>query len=352
METPRSAGRPRVLFVPVSGPEGIGEFVRCRMIARALLAAQPGVDVRFVVARDAPYRDTVPFRCFHTEGSPTRHPGEVDRILRDFRPWVVVFDGAGRTRNFVTARRLGARSVWISTYRRRRRKGLRWRRLRALDAHWIVQPEFVDGGLRPWERWKCRLARRPEPVFLGPVLPEPRRPEGLGIPAAGFWLASAGGGGLRRRGVNVSSWFAGLAEAVTRRTGLAGIVVMGPNFTGEPPGSTVNRIVPAVSPEAMVWLRAHARFALIGGGSSSLLQTAALGTPSVAVALNRDQHRRIARFARAGLTVAGGPSDAALVGQCAELPERLPRAALRRRASRLLDRGGLDGIVDALRRLL
>jgi hypothetical protein len=46
---------PRVLFVPVSGPYGMGEFARCSAIARGVLARWPGASVHFLVSRHAPY---------------------------------------------------------------------------------------------------------------------------------------------------------------------------------------------------------------------------------------------------------------------------------------------------------
>ncbi|HXV75170.1 MAG TPA: hypothetical protein VD788_02550, partial [Candidatus Polarisedimenticolaceae bacterium] len=127
-----SAGDPpkRILFVPVSGPSGIGEYQRSLFLAQSLAERHPQWDIRIVVSQDAPYVDSVPLPTVRTSRSPTRVPDELDRILERLRPDVVVFDSAGRRRSLKRAKRLAARTVFVSTHARKRWKAFRLSRLR------------------------------------------------------------------------------------------------------------------------------------------------------------------------------------------------------------------------------
>ena len=78
----RGGTPPRALFVPVSGPSGMGEFARARGLADALKARWPEVETHFLVHRDAPYA-----RDFHhpltlLPASPTLCDTEVIEIGR------------------------------------------------------------------------------------------------------------------------------------------------------------------------------------------------------------------------------------------------------------------------------
>ena len=102
-----SPRRARVLFVPVSGPGGSGELMRCLIVARELRRATPDVDVHFLVARNAVFREAVDFPIHACDDSPTRSTAQVVALLRELRPDVVVFDNAGRTDQLRVARRSG-----------------------------------------------------------------------------------------------------------------------------------------------------------------------------------------------------------------------------------------------------
>ena len=97
VRVPDAAGRgPRILFVPVSSPIGIGEYMRSLFLARACAARFERADPRFVVSREAPYAQDVPYPAYLTPTSPTKHVAEVNAVVDAFRPEIVVFDASGR----------------------------------------------------------------------------------------------------------------------------------------------------------------------------------------------------------------------------------------------------------------
>ncbi|HET9693416.1 MAG TPA: hypothetical protein VFP48_03455, partial [Steroidobacteraceae bacterium] len=145
-----------MLFVPVSGPGGAGELMRCLIVARELRRTTPDVDVHFLVARNAVFREAVDFPIHDCDDSPTRSTPQVVALLREWRPDVVVFDNAGRTEQLRAAKALGARLVFTSRSPRLRWKAFRVSWLALLDEHWIVFPKFVTGGLSSLERLKLR----------------------------------------------------------------------------------------------------------------------------------------------------------------------------------------------------
>ena len=156
------SGALRILFVPVSGPYGMGEFARSAAIASAVLERWPPAAVHFVLSRQAPYAARAPFPVTLLPSSATFHSAAVIDLMRNWRPDVVVFDNAGRTRQLEAAHRLGARIVFISSRRRQRRRAFRLRWMRLIDEHWIAYPKLIAGDLGLLERVKLKLLRPPE----------------------------------------------------------------------------------------------------------------------------------------------------------------------------------------------
>jgi len=313
--------------VPVSGPTGIGEYQRSLFLAQSLCARHAGWDIRLVVAEDAPFVDEVPLPIFRTTRSPTEVPREVDHILREFRPSVVVFDCSGRQSNLRLACRLGARTVFVSNHARKRWKGFRISRLRYTDEHWILQPRLIAGDLTAVERFKLRLLSKSDPIFLGPVFPEAVLPSHA--PERPFFVCCPGGGGNDMGGSQSGAVFADAAREVAETTGMRGAVVTGGTYTGEllvHPRLTVNRSLPG---DELAGLLSAAEFALVGGGDL-LPQSIANRVPPVAAPAASDQPKRIAAYERAGLCISAAPKRLAAVavaayadGRLASLVERL-----------------------------
>ena len=349
---------PRLLFAPVSGPAGTGEYVRCLTIAQGAQARWPALDIGFLLSRDAPYAATVPFAVHAIAGSPTRHTAAVNEILDRVRPHVVVFDNAGRTAQLTHARRVGARTVYISRRPGKRRKAFRLRWLRLLDQHWIAFPTFIDGPLGAWERMKLRLFPEVEVVFLGAVysdsVPE-RRAEllrGLGLAGRPYVLFSGGGGGRHPGGVSAPDVFAAAAAAVARQGGARVVLVAGQNARLGAADLGAVTVLPSVPPEHLIDLVHDAEIVACNGGTT-LTQALAHRKPCVAVAIADDQPRRVRRCARLGLVVASSLDAAALGGRVLSLlHDRARRDELAARVAATGLDNGVERALAGLARLL
>jgi hypothetical protein len=335
---PHSARTTKILFAPVSGPRGVGEYRRSLFLAQDLRARHPDWEIRLIVAEDAPYVDDVPVPIFRTQLSPTLVPDEVEAILRDFRPDVVVFDCSGRRSSLRTAHALGARTVFVSNHAWKRWKGFRVSRLRYTDEHWILPPRLVGGDLTRMERLKLRWLRKPPPIFLGPVFPEPVRCRNT--PHEPFFVCCPGGGGNDLHGTQSGGVFADTARVITEAARISGVLVTGENFRGEltrHPGLTVHRSLPG---DELAGLLSAAEFAVIGGGDL-LSQTVAIQVPAVSAPVAPDQYRRIRKYARAGLCIRARPERLARTALDAYSNGRLKSVGERLRASELRNGLGL-----------
>jgi hypothetical protein len=164
------ADAPRILFVPVSGAFGTGEYARSAAIANAAQRRWPRAEIHFVLSRQAPYAATAPFAATLLDSSPTFHSGAVARLIEEFKPTIVIFDNAGRTAQLRAAHGSGARIVYISSRSRQRRKAFRRRWMRLLDEHWIAYPELIAGNFTWWERFKLKRLGRPTVRYLDVIL--------------------------------------------------------------------------------------------------------------------------------------------------------------------------------------
>src|SRR5450755_3207589 len=167
-----SDGHTRLLFIPVSGPRGMGEYARAIAIATAAAHRWPNVEIRFALSRSAAYAADTPFQATFLPSSPTFHSREVAALIRDFKPTIVLFDNAGRTSQLRAAVAGGARTVFISSRPKQRRRAFRLRWMRLLDEHWIAYPQFIAGPLGVLERLKLLALGRPTVRFLDTILPQ------------------------------------------------------------------------------------------------------------------------------------------------------------------------------------
>ena len=284
----------RILFLPVSGPNGAGEYIRSLCLAQNLRDRWLSADIRFVVSEQAPYAHRVPFRTYLTPTSPTLHVRQVNQILSEFRPDVVIFDCSGRVAQLRCAKSLGCRTVFISHHDRKRSRGFRIRRMPYIDEHWIIHPNPDTAILTTSERVKLRLIDGPQITFIGAVF-EPPKQSLLALPPAPFFLVCAGGGGHLINGRSSSQYFADAAHEIAQRTGMHGLVVLGPTFSGTAPVADNLTVVRSVANGELSWLLKHAEFSVVGGGSL-LMQALALEVPVIAVPLASDQAERIRFF--------------------------------------------------------
>ncbi len=337
----------RILMVPVSSPSGIGEYMRCLILADALRATWPGLDLRFLLSREAPVASSCPYPVEWLERSATLAGAAVDRCLDALRPDLVIFDCAGRARHARVARRLGARVVYVSQHRRKRARGFAWSRLIALDAHWITQFRFIDGDLGLLERLKLRVLGKPAPSFLGPVHARPAAElpvEFADWRGRAYRLWAAGGGGHSAGGLSATERFhAAAAELADPET--PALLVTGANYRGPPlPERPGLRVVDRLPHAALMTLAAQAQLIVCGGGDL-MGQALALGRNVLAVAVAKDQPPRIAACVARGL-LRTAPLEAGPLAAAARLAAAAPLAP------RVDEREGLQRAVAEVGRLL
>jgi spore coat polysaccharide biosynthesis predicted glycosyltransferase SpsG len=339
----------RILFVPVSGEFGMGEYARSLAIAQAAGRRWPRAEIHFVLSRNAPYAATVPFAATLLDSSPTFHSSAVARLIRQFKPSIVVFDNAGRTAQLRAARRHKARVVFISARARQRRKAFRWRWMRLLDEHWIAYPEFVAGDLGWLERFKLKRLGRPTVRYLDVILARaPIEHESIlqraALKQGGFVLVVPGGGtghpGARDAAGEFLTAANSLAEGDT-------VVYVGPPGPANPRLRSFNSLPQADLAELM-----RAARLVVTNGGSTLLQAIACGCACIAVPIAKDQGQRIARCVDADLAVAAELAAAGIVKAAAKLLRDEPaRASLARRASAFKLANGIEVALNALAHL-
>lgn len=365
--TPTAAGAarpaPRILFVPVSGIFGMGEYARALAIAGAASRRWPGAAIHFMLSSAAPYTADAPFPATLLASSPTFHSAAVIGLLESWRPDVVIFDNAGRTAQLRAARRSGARVIYISARRRQRHKAFRWSWMQLLDEHWIAYPQFIAGALSFLERLKLRMAGRPTVRYLDVILPRPDPVRcgailsRAGCGAGTFALVVPGGGSGHPGADRAATQFMRAARALAAR-GTATVYV-GP-VAGEGEGGGDGAAVhepnwhplgPLPQPD-LVELMRSARL-IVANGGSTLLQAIGCGNACIAVPIAKDQFERTRRCVAAGVAVAA-PLEATGIVQAADrlLSNEPQRAALAGRAAHLNLADGLEVSMLALEHLL
>jgi spore coat polysaccharide biosynthesis predicted glycosyltransferase SpsG len=338
---------PRVLFVPVSGTYGMGEYARSLAIARAVSRHWQGACIRFVLSREAPYAAQVPFPATLLASSPTFHSTAVIDLIEKWRPDVVIFDNAGRSAQLRAAQRLGARVVYISARRRQRYKAFRWHWMRLIDEHWIAYPEFIAGSLSFIEKLKLKMAGRPIVRYLDVIMSraDPAQ-RGAILSRAGcdpgtFVLVVPGGGTGHPGADDAAGQFAAAADALA--AGGVATVYVGPKATAAGP----HYLGPL--PQAELYELMRSARLIVANGGSTLLQAIACGTACIAVPIAKDQAERIRRCVAAGAAVPAALDAASIVHAAQRLLQDEPqRAALAERAARLRLADGVAVAVQAL----
>jgi len=363
-DAPGPGQAPRILFVPVSGTYGMGEYARSMAIAHAASRRWQDAAIHFVLSREAPYAADAPFPATLLTSSPTFHSKAVIELLERWRPGVVVFDNAGRTAQLRAARRLGARVVYISARPRQRRKAFRWQWMRLIDEHWIAYPEFSAGSLRFFERLKLKLVGRPVVRYLDVILPRAdlgRRRAILSRAGcgAGTFVLLVPGGGTGHPGADDA---VGQFTVAARTLAARGVptVYVGPTAagadrrtsggsaaTGEAGEPNWHPLGPLPQADLAELMRS-ARLILANGGST-LLQAIACGGACIAVPIAGDQIERTRRCVAAGVAVAAALDAAGMVQAADRLLQNEPqRAALAERAAHLELADGVEVAIQAL----
>jgi hypothetical protein len=361
----------RVLFIPVSGTYGMGEYARSLAIARAVSHHWQGAAIRFVLSREAPYAADAPFPATLLASSPTFHSAAVIELLEQWRPDIVIFDNAGRSAQLRAARRLGARVVYISARRRQRRKAFRWHWMRLIDEHWIAYPEFIAGSLSFVEKLKLKMAGRPTVRYLDVIMSRPDLDQrGAILSRAGcdpgtFVLVVPGGGTGHPGADDAAGQFAAAADALAasgvatvyvgpkgvgpKGVGPKGVGPMGSTSTGGSGGTAAGPHYLGPLPQAELSELMRSARLIVANGGSTLLQAIACGNACIAVPIAKDQAERIRRCVAAGAAVPAALDAASIVQSAQRLLQDEPqRAALAERAARLRLADGVAVAVQAL----
>ena len=356
---------PRILFVPVSGAFGTGEYARSAAIAHAVRRRWPRAEIHFVLSRQAPYAATVPFKATLLDSSPTFHSGAVARLIKEFKPTIVVFDNAGRTAQLRAAHRRGARIVFISSRSRQRRKAFRWRWMRLLDEHWIAYPELIAGNFTWSERFKLKRLGRPTVRYLDVILSRYGPEEDsivarVGLKQGGYLLFVPGGGTGHPGANDAAEQFLGAANALAETET---VVFVGPTGTADAGTPSRPRLGNAVVPNSrlrcfsslpqadLADLMSHARLVVTNGGST-LLQAIACGRACIGAPIAEDQPKRIQHCVAAGVAVAADLSATSILREASKLlHDESARAALSRRAANLKLANGVEIALNALAHL-
>lgn len=358
------------MFVPVSGPFGMGEYARSLAIARACHEEWPQAQLHFVVSRQAPYAASIPFPATLLESSPTFHTQAVIALMDSFRPTVVVFDNAGRTAQLRAAHRGGARVVYISARARQRRKAFRWRWLQLIDEHWIAYPEFIAGRLSFMERWKLKLRRAVTIRFLDVILS--RGQSAVNTPPAfaphSFLLMVPGGGTGHPRARDAVARFLAAARALAAQ-GIATLCVGVTDAASEQassaqvssaqassgqsvPADSNLKCVPPLPQAELAQLLRDAKLVVANGGST-LLQAIASGAACIAVPIADDQAQRIRHCVQAKVAVYAPLDAGGITAAAARLWNDEPqRLSLAQRAGQLRLADGVEVALTGLRRLI
>lgn len=308
---------PRILMIPVSSPSGLGEYMRSLIIAQALKARRPELDIQFVLNRHAPVANSCPFPTHLLDQSATKEKAAVQTLLTELKPDLVIFDCSGRASQARLAKKLGAKVVFVSQHKKKRNKGFALNRLVALDAHWITQFKFIDGDLSAFERFKLRLLDKPEPLFTGPVFAEPSGAlsgEFAQLAGKPFSVWAAGGGGHQIQGRSATEEFYQAALQIATEQQPA-ILVTGSNFQGELDSTKAVQVVRAVPNQTLMTLLSQAALVVSGGGDM-MGQAIVLGRNIVAVPVAKDQPERVFACASEGLITPATLAKADIVAQC------------------------------------
>jgi len=291
----------RLLFIPVSSPKGIGEYMRSLLLAQNLKSElDEQVDIHFILNKNTAYAKNCPFETTLLNHSGTKELHKVCDVIKKLKPDVVVFDCAGRAAQMKTAKKVGAKVVFISQHAKKRAKGLKLNRINLIDAHWVVQPDYCIEPLSWLEKVKLDLFPLTLPRNVGPFMAsysDEQKQFMLSeykLTPKEYFVVNAGSGGHYNNGENCADIYFNAAREIAKRTGLKGVVVFGMNYNKPLPQTDELICVSSLQNTVFLALLSDAKVALLSAGDT-LLQAIAIQTPTVACAISKDQSHRIER---------------------------------------------------------
>lgn len=314
----------RVLFRTAAGPSiGFGHLVRSRSIARAL-----GVIPTISIRGSLETRSTAAARGFDV-----RHGGLA--LLRGAcAPDVLIVDDPSAEHAVRWASRARALGIPVAS-------------IHDAGLAYIPSDLLIDGSVNPRADAEPGALTGPAYAALDPSIALARA--AAPGPRSGVLIALGGGEQVRR-------WGTALATAVLERHPDTHVRIAA-GFTPSPSAPLDPRIVWVQAPYGLADELRQAHVAVVGGGVT-LCEAAALGAPSVAVAVVPAQRPAVQAFAALHATRDGGElRDSDSVERvasevCALLDRSEDARQLANRGAELVDGRGALRVADAVRSLV
>jgi spore coat polysaccharide biosynthesis predicted glycosyltransferase SpsG len=348
----------RLLFIPVSSPEGIGEYMRSLLLAQSLqVEFSDLIDIQFILNKNTGYAKGCPFETTLLNHSATKELGNVCDVISQFKPHVVIFDCAGRAEHMKAAKKVGAKVVFISQHAKKRAKGLKLNRVNLIDTHWVVQPDYCIESLTWVENAKLQMLCLAHPLNVGPFIvfaSDDKKQQILNLyklESKRYFIVNAGSGGHRLNGQNCADIYFKTALEITKRTGLKGIVVFGPNYNQNIPDTDEVICLTSLQNTDFLALMSQAKIALLSAGDT-LLQAIAVNTPVVACAISKDQNVRLAHCVTTGVVLKANFNIDDIVSQVEHVIEEPFYSDLISKYTQLENRHSFDAITQGVKKML
>ncbi len=314
-----------VLFIPVSSPSGIGEYMRSMIIAKALQVRWPNVQIHFLLNEQVAYLKECPYKVHTCQDSPTKDVATVNAFIAKVNPDLVLFDASGRASQFKQAKTVGAKVVFISQHNKKRSRGLKLNRLLNTDVHWVVQPDYCIKSLSYWQQAKLAFFKKKTPVNIGPVFElssddyQIKLLEQYHLKPEEYFIFNAGSGGHKVAGTLAADIYYQAAKELyqkmlDRKIKMKCVVLFGSNYPKELPDDNDVICLKNIDNKDFIALLSHAKACVISAGDT-LLQCIALHKPCVAAPVSPDQPARLKLCLNKQLVLAAEPCADSLVQQ-------------------------------------
>ncbi len=316
-----------VLFIPVSSSSGIGEYMRSMIIAKAMLAKWPTINIHFILNEDVSYLDDCPYKVHTCKSSPTKDSNRVNAIIEQVSPDLVIFDASGRAKQFKQAKLFGAKVAFISQHNKKRNRGLKLNRLANTDIHWVVQPDYCMKALSLWQRAKLSLYNKPAPKNIGPVFElcqtedQQKLLSQYRVVKDNYFIFNAGSGGHLVSGRLAADIYYQAAKLFSQQSKAKCLVIFGSNYPKSLPEDEGVTCLKTLSNEDFVGLLANAKGCVVSAGDT-LLQCFALHKPCVAAPVSPDQPARLKLCQAKELVLVADATPESLASQAIKLTQQ------------------------------
>ncbi|PKI12854.1 glycosyltransferase family 9 protein [Colwellia sp. 12G3] len=314
-----------VLFIPVSSPSGIGEYMRSIIIAKTLQCRWPNVQIHFILNEQVAYLKDCPYTVHTCQDSPTKAVSRVNDIIGELSPDLVIFDASGRAKQFNKAKAVGAKVAFISQHNKKRSRGLKLNRLLNTDIHWVVQPDYCIKSLSYWQRVKLAVFNKKAPKNIGPVFElsnddyQVQLLQQFDLNNEHYFIFNAGSGGHKIKGALAADIYYQAAkefyqQTFNRKIKMKCVVLFGSNYPKELPKNKDIICLKNIENKDFIALLSNAQGCVISAGDT-LLQCIALHKSCVAAPVSPDQPARLKLCQNKQLVLAAEPNIESLVQQ-------------------------------------